>query len=118
MRVQPLFPMASPAPDRFRGTVQRWSIDAGPLAGSACDYTFHDDWSVSWRVVTGAHQGHGGRAREFRAQAVNAETATVAFSVAPGVTVVATLDFARRRLAGYQVTPTALEPLAGTLRIL
>mgnify|MGYP006961792591 CR=1 FL=1 len=41
--------MASPAPDRFRGTVQRWSIDAGPLAGSACDYTFHDDWSVSWR---------------------------------------------------------------------
>ena len=63
---QPADPMIAATPDRFRGTIQRWTIEGGPLAGRTADYAFNDDWSLTWRVVTGPEQGRAGRSPRVR----------------------------------------------------
>lgn len=106
------------APDRFRGTIQRWSIDSGPLAGTVCDHAFNDDWSLTWRVVAGDHQGQAGRAREFVVQPVRAQLFLVSFAATPGVVVAVAIDFATRRLTGVQSGPGYCLPVGGSFRAL
>ena len=109
---------ATPAanPDRFRGTTQRWVIETGPLAGTTLDYIFHNDWSVTWREVTGARQGEKGRARQFHVEAVTADLYLLSFSVAPGVVLTVTVDFSTRRLIGFKVGPGTWIAVRGLFR--
>ena len=103
-------------PDRFRGTVQRWSIEAGPLAGTICDHAFNNDWSLTWRMVAGDRQGQVGRAREFVIQPVSDQVFLVSFATTPGVSVTAAVDFKSRRLTGVQTGPGYLHPMGGNFR--
>ncbi len=106
------------SPERFRGTIERWTIDSGPLIGVVCDYAFNDDWSLTWRVVAGPTQGQVGRARQFCVQPVRAQLFLVWFATVPGGVITATVDFASHRLAGFQSGPDHCLPLTGSLRIL
>lgn len=110
--------MIAAAPDRFRGTTQRWTVDAGPLAGTACDYAFNEDWSLAWRVVAGPRQGHAGRARRFHAQPVRAQLFLVSFPVSDDVFLTATVDFASRRFVGYETSREASRAIGGGFSIL
>jgi hypothetical protein len=89
-------------PDRFRETTQRWEIEAGPLAGTALDYSFHDDWSVTWREVTGPRQGEKGRARQFHVEPVAADLYLLSFSIAASVVLTVALDFSTYRMVGFR----------------
>jgi hypothetical protein len=104
--------------DRFRGTIQRWTIDAGPLAGTICDHAFNDDWSLTWRVVAGPTQGQVGRAREFFVQPIRAQLFLVSFPILRGIVVTANVDFASRRLTGFQSGLEHCVPLGGSFRTL
>jgi hypothetical protein len=108
----------APTIDRFRGTTQRWTIETGPLAGTTYDHTFHLDWSVSWRAVTGESQGRCGRARQFRVEPVRADIYLLCYPLAPGQMVVATLDFTHQRLVGVQSGIEYCHPLSGSFRAL
>lgn len=110
--------MIAAIPDRFRGTTQRWTVDTGPLAGTACDYAFNEDWSLAWRVVTGPAQGQAGRARRFHAQPVRAQLFLVSFPAADSVVVTAAVDFASRRFVGYETSPRDCRAIGGVLRVL
>jgi hypothetical protein len=103
-------------PDRFRETTQRWEIEAGPLAGTALDYSFHDDWSVTWREVTGPRQGEKGRARQFHVEAVTAGVYLLSFSIAPGVVLTAIVDFSTRRLIGFRTGAGTWSVVRGVFR--
>jgi hypothetical protein len=103
-------------PDRFRGTTQRWVIEGGPLAGTTLDYSFQDDWSITWREVAGARQGEKGRARQFHLEAVAADLYLLSFSIAPGVVLTVTLDFSTRRLVGFRTGPGTCIALRGLFR--
>ena len=105
-------------PDRFRGTTQRWVIDAGPLAGTTLDNAFHDDGSVTWREVAGAAQGERGRARQFHVEAVAADLYLLSFSTAPGAVLTVTLDFSTRRLVGFKTGPDTWTTIRGLFRTL
>jgi hypothetical protein len=89
-------------PDRFRETTQRWMIETGPWAGTTLDCSFHDDWSVTWREVTGARQGEKGRARQFHVEAVTADLYLLSFAITPSVVLTVTLDFSTQRLVGFK----------------
>lgn len=104
--------------DRFRGTTQRWTIDAGPLAGTTYDHTFHDDWSVSWRVLTGESQGRFGRARQFYVQPVRADLYLLHYAVAQFDALTVTLDFAAKRLAGFKLVAGTYVPVSGAFQTL
>jgi hypothetical protein len=106
------------APDRFRGTTHRWTVDTGPLAGTACDYAFNEDWSLTWRVVTGPTQGQTGRARRFDAQPVRAQLFLVSFAVDDAMVVTAAIDFASRRFVGYENSTGACRAIGGGFRVL
>ena len=107
-----------PYPIAFAGTTQRWTVDAGPLAGTACDYTFNEDWSLTWRVVTGLAQGQTGRARSFHAQPVRAQLFLVSFPVAADAVVTAAVDFASRRFVGYETARDSCRSIGGGFRVI
>ena len=66
--------------DRFRGTMQRWTLANGERRAIVCDYEFCADWSVTWRVVAGPTQGQVGRARQFQIQEVRADVFVIWFA--------------------------------------
>jgi hypothetical protein len=107
--------MIAATPDRFRGTIQRWTVDAGPLAGTTCEHVFNEDWSMTWRLVTGADQGRVGRARVFLVQPVRSQLYIVAFSRAEGEDVTAAVDFASRRFVGFVTREARIEPYSGSI---
>jgi hypothetical protein len=112
---------ATPPPalaDRFRGTVQRWTLDDGPLAGTRMDCSFHTDWSLDWRVVAGRFQGRLGRARVFVQQSVRAQLFLVSFAMGDGERLTATVDFASRRLVGVLVRGDEAIAVGGALQVL
>ena len=108
--------MIAATQDRFRGTVQRWTVDTGPHAGTACDYAFNEDWSVAWRVVAGPEQGRVGRAREFLVQPLRAQLFLVTFSPADGERITAAIDFASRRFVSFRGEGDLAEALSGSFR--
>lgn len=108
--------MSAATQDRFRGTIQRWTVDAGPLAGTTCDYAFNEDWSVAWRVVAGPDQGRVGRAREFLVQPLRAQLFLVTFSPDEGERLTAAIDFASRRFVSFRVMGDRTEPFSGSFR--
>lgn len=110
--------MIAATPDRFRGTIQRWTVDAGPLAGRTCDHAFNEDWTLTWRVMAGADQGLAGRARRFSVQPVRAQLFLVCFATIPGEIVSATVDFSSRRFAGFHVGADYCHPVSGAFRTL
>jgi hypothetical protein len=109
-------PTLMPAPHRFRGPLQRCPLDAGPLAGTACDHAFNEDWSLSWRVIAGPEQGRVGRARVFLVQPVRAQLFLVSFVPADGESVTAAVDFASRRFVGFRTSGERTEPFSGSVR--
>jgi len=109
--------MVAATHDRFRGTIQRWTVDSGPLAGTAYDHAFNEDWSLTWRIVAGRDQGRVGRAREFLVQPVRAQLFVVSFAPAERELVTATVDFASRRFVGFRTRGEVTEPLSGSLKI-
>ena len=113
-RVSSAMPVSNP--DRFRETTQRWEIEAGPLAGTALDYSFHDDWSVTWREVTGPRQGEKGRARQFHVEAVTADLYLLSFSIAASVVWTVALDFSNYRMVGFRTGPGTSVAIRGIFR--
>lgn len=110
--------MTPVAIDRFRGTTQRWSVEAGPLAGTTYDHAFHEDWSLAWRVVAGELQGRLGRARQFCVQPVRAHLYLVTFAMTPDAAIAATVDFTSRRFVGFLSGPERCQPLSGSFQTL
>jgi hypothetical protein len=100
--------------DPFRGTAQRWMIDAGPLAGTICDCTFNEDWSIAWRIVAGTRQGQAGRARTFKVERLRTRLYLATFALADDTVVVAAVDFASGRLAGYATTGNFPHAIGGS----
>ena len=58
-------PAGTYARDLLRDTSVRWTVGAGPLAGTILDIQVHADGSVEWRIAAGAAQGRVGRARSL-----------------------------------------------------
>jgi len=100
--------------DPFRGTAQRWRIEAGPLAGTICDCTFNEDWSVAWRVVAGARQGKAGRARTFQAQPLRPRLYLATFALMDDIVMAVAVDFASGRLSGYATTSQSTHAVGGS----
>ncbi|HTP97857.1 MAG TPA: hypothetical protein VMN56_00940 [Casimicrobiaceae bacterium] len=110
-------PIIDAVPDRFRGTIQRWSVETGPLAGTVCDLAFNEDWSLTWRVIAGLAQGDAGRARRFDVQPVRVQLFIVSFPIA-GEVLTVTVDFASRRFVGFRTGAADCLPVEGSIRVL
>ena len=72
--------------DRFRGTMQRWTLTNDARRATVCDYEFCADWSLPWRVVAGPRQGQVGRSRRFQVQQVRPDAYLITFATTPGAT--------------------------------
>ena len=106
------------APDRFRGTIQRWTIDEGATSGATLDLAFNTDWSLTWRVVAGERQGRVGRARQFNVEPVRSQLFLVWFPIFDGELVTATVDFASKRVVGFLNDRDRCSRMIGSIRVL
>jgi hypothetical protein len=112
-------PAAETTPeDRFRGTMQRWTLTNGERRATVCDYEFCADWSVSWHVVAGPTQGQVGRARQFQTQEVRADVFVIWFATMPGATLTAVVDFRSGTLTGFTGDARDTRPVTGSFRTL
>jgi hypothetical protein len=105
-------------PDRFRGTIQRWTIDGGAMSGVVLDHAFNTDWSLTWRVVAGPAQGRAGRARQFNVEPVRSQLFLISFPIFDSELISATVDFASKRVVGFLTDRDTCTRIVGSIRVL
>jgi hypothetical protein len=71
-----------------------WTFVNGPMAGTTFGHTFHDDGSVTWRILDGQYKGASAREKACGAVKINDKTLAVSYLAASGhtLTVVLSLD--------------------------
>jgi hypothetical protein len=83
------------------GKTIRWRFDDGPAAGTTFEHAFHEDGSVTWRIVDGEHQGATAREKSYAAVKVNETTWAVSYLAASGHTLTVVLALDDQRAVGF-----------------
>jgi molybdenum cofactor biosynthesis protein MoaF len=99
------------------GKTIRWRFDDGPTAGTTFEHVFHEDGSVTWRVVDGEHAGATAREESYAAVRVNETTWAMSYLSASGHTLTVVLDFHDRRAYGFASDGKASYSFSGTFEL-
>lgn len=108
----------------IRGRTLRWTWTAGPTTGTTHEHVFHEDGTVTWRVVDGARASPdraaaGSQAMEGRyaAERVTDDVHAVSYLAASGYTLTVVLDFGTHTMVGFSSTNGHWSPGKGTFEI-
>ena len=99
------------------GRTIRWRFGDGPVAGTTFEHVFHEDGSVTWRIVDGEHQGATARETSYAAVKVNEKTWAVSYLAASGHTLTVVLDFDGGRAVGFASNDKSWDSFNGTFEV-
>lgn len=111
---------AASVADPFRGRTIRWSWNDGLPDGGRTDvrptheHTFHEDGSVTWRVIGGPQAGHAGTESSYAAMRVNDDVYAISYLASSGYTLTAVLDLRGGTMVGFASGPGEWHPGHGT----
>lgn len=81
------------ASDPLRGRTLEWSYEDGPTKGTRFEHTFHDDGTVSYRMVGDAKsEGAGAERPKYEVATLGHGVCTVAYLAPSGWTLTTVLD--------------------------
>lgn len=86
--------------DPIRGRTVRWTWTEGPVAGTTHEHVFHDDGTVTWRVVDGPNAGHRATEGRYAAAQTTDDVHVVSYLAAPGQTLTVVLDLRSHVMVG------------------
>jgi hypothetical protein len=101
----------------FTGKIIRWRFADGPSAGTLFEHEFHEDGSVTWRIVDGEHKGASAREKSYVAVKVNERTWAVSYLAASGHTLTVVLDFGDSRAFGFASDAKSSYSFNGTFEL-
>jgi hypothetical protein len=100
--------------DSLTGKTIRWRFADEPVAGTAFEHVFHDDGSVTWRIVEGENKGATAREPSYTAMRVNEQTWVVSYLAASGHTLTVALDIAGGQAFGFASNEKSSSSFRGT----
>jgi len=96
----------------------QWSFANGPMAGTTIQHTFHDDGSVTWTILDGAHKGATAREKPCGAVQLNDNTIVVSYLAASGHTLTVALNLEDRRMSGFASSDKEWSAMSGTFEMI
>jgi hypothetical protein len=99
------------------GQTIRWRFADGPVAGTTFEHVFHEDGSVTWRILDGEHKGATAREKTYAAVKVNATTWAVSYLAASGHTLTVVLDFDKGRAVAFASSDKSWYTFDGTFEV-
>lgn len=103
--------------DRIRGSTIRWTWTEGPTSGTTHEHVFHEDGTVTWRVLEGAGAGHSATEDEYAALEVAEDVYAVSYRAASGYTLTVVLDFQDGEMVGFASGAEEWYPLKGRFEV-
>lgn len=103
--------------ERIRGSTIRWTWEEGPTAGMTHEHVFHEDGTVTWRVVEGPRAGHSATEEEYAALRVAEDVYAVSYRAASGYTLTVVLDFQDGEMVGFASGAEEWYPLKGRFEV-
>ena len=103
--------------ETLRGKTLRWTFADGPMAGTPIEHTFHDDGSVTWRILEGQGKGVSKQEKRYASMKVAENVHTASYLAASGHTLTVVLNLATGRMFGYASDNKEWHPLTGTFEV-
>jgi hypothetical protein len=88
------------------------------MPNTTFEHSFHEDGSVTWRIVDGPHKGASAREKSYAAVKVNENTWAISYLAASGHTLTVVLSLDNRRAFAFASNEKSWESLTGTFEIL
>ena len=104
--------------DAIRGKTIRWSFTDGPITDSTFEHVFHQDGTVTWRVVDGPAKGQSAREKQYAALKVADDIYAVSYLGAKGYTLTIVLNLRDEHLVGIASSEKEWHPIKGTFEML
>ncbi len=103
--------------DPIRGKTLRWTWTEGPVAGTTHEHVFHEDGTVTWRVVSGPQAGHSATEDEYALLQVAEDIYAVSYLAASGYTLTVILNFRDNTMVGFASGAEEWYPLKGEFEV-
>lgn len=103
--------------DPLRGKTVQWAFAGEPAAGMRFEHIFHDDGSVTWRILEGPGKGQSRQEKRYAAMQVTDEVCTVSYLGASGHTLTVALNFSTGQMFGFASSNTDWYPMTGTFEV-
>lgn len=104
--------------ERIRGKTIRWTWTEGPVAGTTHEHVFHEDGTVTWRVLEGPQAGHSATEDEYTVFQVAEDVLAVSYLASSGYTLTVVLNFEDNSMAGFASGAEEWYPLKGKFEVL
>lgn len=99
------------------GTTIRWTFADGPAAGTTYEHTFHEDGNVTWRVVSGEHQGVSRREKSYGAARPGEQILAISYLAASGHTLTVILNLETGKMVGFASSDKEWYAMHGSFEI-
>jgi len=103
--------------DSLRGKTLQWTFADGPVAGMQFEHTFHDDGSVTWRILEGQGKGHSAREERYAAMPVSEDVSVVSYRGRSGHTLTVALNFSTGRMFAFASNNSDWHHQTGTFEV-
>jgi len=103
--------------DWLRGKTLQWTFADGPMAGTLVEHTFHDDGSVTWRILDGPSKGVSVTEKRYTSMQVAENVHAMSYLSASGHTLTVVLNLATGRMVGFGSNNTDWQAMSGTFEI-
>lgn len=104
------------APASLRGKTVRWTFDEGPTKGKTFEHQFHQDGSVSYRVV--GDDDKPGKAKECAVQRVTDDVHVVSYLAPSGYTLTVVLNFENGTALSFASNSEGWFPAKGSFEVI
>jgi hypothetical protein len=103
--------------DSLRGKTLRWTFADGPMAGTRVEHTFHDDHSVTWRIMEGQATGVSAHEKRCASMQVAENVHTMSYLAASGHTLTVVLNLATGGVVGFGSNNQEWHAMTGTFEV-
>jgi hypothetical protein len=103
--------------DPLSGKTVQWTFEDGPVAGMRAEHTFHEDGSVTWRILVGPGTGHSKREQRYSAVQAAKDVVAVSYLGESGHTLTVVLNFSTGRMYAFASNNTDWHALTGTFEV-
>ncbi len=101
----------------FNGKKIRWTFADGPMPDTTFEHSFHEDGSVTWRIIDGEHKGATATEKSYAGVKINDRTWAISYLAASGHTLTVVLNLDDGKAIAFASNDKSWYALRGTFEM-